>query len=187
MTDPRRSISEIRNSGSLFDSDRRFSGTMTSGSERRNSEKSDRVMRRLSRLDSRAGMSGMYIPSGIPVDSNAEEQEEIVRKLNSHYLMCMHLFFFFFFLIWWELYYMPLSYLYIPNPLLNLFRKCTDITYLVEIWLFKLFLFCTFSQDEDLVTDHRGLLQFFFIPRLLLKKHKGGISNVKLSYNTFSK
>jgi hypothetical protein len=55
------------------------------------------VMRRLSRLDSRAGMSGMYIPSGIPVDSNAEEQEEIVRKLNSHYLMCMHLFFFFFF------------------------------------------------------------------------------------------
>ena len=81
----------------MTDRDRRFSGTMTSGSERRNSEKSDRVMRRLSRLDSRAGMSGMYIPSGIPVDSNAEEQEEIVRKLNSHYLMCMHLFFFFFF------------------------------------------------------------------------------------------
>lgn len=101
MTDPRRSISERRNSGSLFDRDRRFSGTMTSstssgsGSERRNSEKSDRVMRRLSRLDSRAGMAGMYIPSGIPVDSNAEEQEEIVRKLNSHYLMCMHLLFFF--------------------------------------------------------------------------------------------
>ena len=97
MTDPRRSISERRNSGSLFDRDRRFSGTMTSGSgsERRNSEKSDRVMRRLSRLDSRAGMAGMYIPSGIPVDSNAEEQEEIVRKLNSHYLMRMHLLFFF--------------------------------------------------------------------------------------------
>ena len=104
MTDPRRSISERRNSGSLFDRDRRFSGTMTSGSgsgsERRNSEKSDRVMRRLSRLDSRAGMAGMYIPSGIPVDSNAEEQEEIVRKLNSHYLMrmqyiIMHLLFFF--------------------------------------------------------------------------------------------
>lgn len=98
MTDPRRSISERRNSGSLFDRDRRFSGTMTSagsGNERRNSEKSDRVMRRLSRLDSRAGMAGMYIPSGIPVDVNSEEQEEIVRKLNSHYLMCMHLLFFF--------------------------------------------------------------------------------------------
>lgn len=95
MTDPRRSISERRNSGSFFDRDRRISGTMSSGSERRNSDKTDRVMRRLSRLDSRAGMAGMYIPSGIHVDFNAEEQEEIVRKLNTHYLMCMHLFFFF--------------------------------------------------------------------------------------------
>lgn len=114
MTDPRRSISERRNSGSLFDRDRRFSGAMTSGSERRNSDKTDRVMRRLSRLDSRAGMAGMYIPSGIPVDSNVEEQEEIVRKLNSHYLMCMHLFF----LVCWEFYYIPLSFLYIPNSLI---------------------------------------------------------------------
>lgn len=87
MTDPRRSISERRNSGSFFDRDRRISGTMSSGSERRNSDKTDRVMRRLSRLDSRAGMAGMYIPSGIHVDFNAEEQEEIVRKLNTHYLM----------------------------------------------------------------------------------------------------
>jgi hypothetical protein len=28
----------------------------------------------------------------------------------------------------------------------------------------------------------RGLLQFFFIPRLLLKNHKGGISNVKFIF-----
>ena len=81
-----------------------------------------------------------------------------------------------FFLIWWELYYMPLSYLYIPNPLLNLFRKCTDITYLVEIWLFKLFLFCTFSQDEDLVTDHRRLCRVKNMLAMYLKYHKAGLT-----------
>jgi hypothetical protein len=44
----------------------------------------------------------------------------------------------------------------------------------------------TERSDNLLLTFyHRGLLRFFF--HSTLKKNKGGISNVKLPYNTFSK